>query len=144
MAGKRATRYSADDYSLSIANLEINSGRGTDTFVEIAAQEDDFGYKAGIDGEGVFYEIPGDYTLITVYLMQTSAGNALLSGLHIASKKAKGLLYPIAGSDSRGTSKIISEACMIMKMPDEAFAKEPGVITWVIGVHDPERLIGSH
>lgn len=144
MAGKRATRYSGNDYVLDVAGVNIDSGRGPDTFVEIAQQEDDFTYAAGLDGEGVFAENLNHYTLVTLYLMQTSTGNAKLTALHNASRLAGGLLYPISGQDSRGTSKIVSEACMIMKMPDEAFAKEAGVIAWVIGVHDPDRIIGSH
>lgn len=144
MAGKRATRYSGNDYVLSIANVNIDSGRGPDTFVEIAQQGDDFGYSAGMDEEGVFFQNNNSYTLLTVTLMQTSKGNAVLSALHNASKRAGGIMYPISGEDSRGTSKIVSEACMIMKMPDEAITREPGVTQWIIGVHAPEREIGSH
>ena len=140
----RATRYSGNDYVLTVAGFDIDSGRGPDTFVEISQQEDDVTYAAGLDGEGVFSENLNRYTLITVYLMQTSAGNARLSALHNASRRAGVLLYPISGQDARGTSKIVSEACVITKMPDEAFAKEAGVVTWVIGVHAPEREIGSH
>lgn len=144
MAGKRATRYSGNDYVLSVANVNIDSGRGPDTFVEIAQQGDDFGYSAGMDEEGVFFQNNNSYTLLTVTLMQTSKGNAVLSALHNASKRAGGIMYPISGEDSRGTSKIVSEACMIMKMPDEAITREPGVTQWIIGVHAPEREIGSH
>lgn len=141
----RATRYSAKDYVLDLANLPIDSGRGTDTFVEIAGEEDDFGYQGGLDGEGVFFELSAsEYTILTVYLMQTSAGNATLSALHIASKKARGIMYPISGQDTGGTSKIVSEAAMILKLPDEAWAKEPGVNAWRIGVHKPDRFVGGH
>jgi hypothetical protein len=140
----RATRYSAKDYVLTIAGVDIDSGRGTDTFVEIAQQEDDVNYTAGLDEEGVFWENTNRATIMTVYLMQTSTGNAKLSALHNASRRAGILLYPISGQDSRGTSKIVSEACAIAKMPDEAFAKEPGVIAWMIKIHAPEREIGSH
>jgi hypothetical protein len=144
MAGKRATRYSGNDYVLTVGGLDIDSGRGPDTFVEIAQQEDDVNYSAGMDGEGVFSENLNRYTIITVYLMQTSTGNARLSALHNASRRAGVLLYPVSGQDSRGTSKIVAEACVIAKMPDEAFAKEAGVTTWVLKVHAPEREIGSH
>lgn len=144
MVAKRATRYSGDDYVLTLAGLNIDSGRGPETFVEIAQQEDDVNYTAGMDGEGVFWENKNTSTVLTVYLMQTSAGNAVMSALHNASKAAGVLLYPISGQDSRGTSKIISEACAIAKMPDEAFAKEPGVIAWMIKIHAPERTVGSH
>lgn len=144
MSSQRATRYSADDYVFDLAGQRVDSGRGPDTFIEIAQQNDDFTYNAGIDGEGVFSHNKNRGTLVTLTLMQTSAGNALLSALHNASIKAGGLLYPCAGQDARGTSKIISEACMITKMPDESFAKEAGTVSWAIMVHNPQREVGSH
>lgn len=140
----RATRYSAKDYALTVANVTLDSGRGADTFVEIAGEEDDFGYQAGLDGEGVFFSNPKKYTILTVYMMQTSQANAVLSALHLASLAAEGIMYPVSGQDSRGTSKIVSEAAMILKMPDEVYAKEPGVTAWRIGVHKPDRFVGGH
>lgn len=140
----RATRYSADDYTLTIAGVTIESGKGPDTFVEIAQQGDDFEYTAGIDGEGVFSHNENRYTLMSVHLLQTSSGNAVLSALHSASVRAKGLLYPIHGEDSRGTSKIVSEAAVIVKTPDETIARAAGETVWVIGIHNPIRTVGSH
>jgi len=106
----RATRWSANDYALDLAQQRINSGRGTATFVEIAQQEQNFDYQGGIDGEGVFWENLNNYTLINLYLMQASEGNALTSALHTASVKAGRLIYPIRGPDSRGKRQIVSDA----------------------------------
>lgn len=138
-----AKRYSADDYTFLLAKQKVDSGRGPDTFLTVAQQEDSVTYSVGLDGEGVFNFIPGRPVLVTLTVMQTSAANALLTALHIASEAAGGLLYPCEGQDSRGTSKIISEACAITKLPDETFGKEAGTVDWAIIVHNPLRAVGS-
>lgn len=140
----RATRFAGNDYVFLLANQNVDSGRGPDTFLSIAQQEDSVTYSVGLDGEGVFTFMPGRPALITLTLMQTSAGNALLTALFEASAAAGGILYPCAGQDSRGTSKIISEACAITKLPDETFGKEAGTVEWAILVHNPKRVVGSH
>jgi len=140
----RSTVYSADEVTCMVGGLNIESGRGDDEFLKIEQQEDDFSYKAGIDGEGVFSQNKNTYTLVTITLLQTSAGNAILSGLHTASKLAGGLQVPVYVEDRKGSSMLISAAGMITKMPDEAWAKEAGVTVWTIGVHQPERIVGGH
>jgi hypothetical protein len=139
----RATRYSAEDYTFLLAGQKVDSGRGQDTFLTIAQQEDSVTYSVGLDREGVFNFIPGRPVLVTLTLMQTSTANALLTELHNASDAAGGLLYPCAGQDSRGTSKIVSDACAITKLPDEGFGKESGTVDWAIIVHNPLRTVGS-
>lgn len=140
----RATVYSANAVTLTLAGLNIESGRGPDEFLRIEQQNDDFTYNAGIDGEGVFSENRNHYTLLTVTLMQTSQGNDVLSALHNASKLAGGSPFPAYVEDRRGTTKLVSGAALIMKTPDQTFAREAGTVVWVIGVHDPQRHVGGH
>lgn len=140
----RSTVYSGNAVTFSLSGITIESGRGEDTFLEISQQEDDFTYKAGLDGEGVWSENLNHYTLVTLTLMQTAAGNGVLSAVHNASKLAGGLPAPIFVEDRNGTSKMVSGAAMILKTPDETFAKEAGTTVWVIGVHSPERFVGGH
>lgn len=141
---KRSSVYSANAVTLVFGGLTVESGRGPDEFLRIEQEEDDFSYAAGIDGEGVFSEFNNKLTRVTVTLMQTAAGNGVLSAIHIASKKLNGSPSPIYIEDRKGTSKLVSSASMIMKTPDETYAKEAGTTVWVIGVHDPERFVGGH
>ena len=140
----RSTVYSADAVTLTLGGLQVESGRGPDEFLRIEQQEDDFTYTAGIDGEGVFSKQNNRFTLVTITLMQTSAGNGVLSALHNASKLLGGSPMPIYVEDRNGTSKLVSSAALIMKTPDETYAKEAGTVDWVVGVHDPERFVGGH
>lgn len=138
----RATTHSADEKVFTLAGVTIESGRA-DPWYQVAQQNDDFGYTAGVDGEGVFWQDKNEYTVIQLTLMKNAAGNAVLSVLHTASKLAGGLPVPCGFSDPKGTGKLVSEAALILKTPDEVEAKEPGTVVWFIGVHQPKRVVGS-
>jgi hypothetical protein len=140
----RATTFSANKWTFNFATFPIESGRGPDTVLEFVQQEDDFGYVEAVDGEGCFYENGKRYALATLTLMQTSAGNAVLGAIHIASKAAGGLPAPLFIEDRIGTEKIVSEAALIMKTPDLTVAREPGTRLWVVGVHSPKWIVGGH
>jgi len=144
MAGKRSTVYSGDAITFTFAAMQIESGRGPDEFLRVEQQNDDVSYAAGLDGEGVFNELLDRHTLVTCTLMQTSAGNNLLSAYHVASKKAGVLPAPIYVEDRKGNSLFVSDAAVIKKTPDMTFGKESDVVTWEFLVHDPESFVGGH
>lgn len=141
----RVTTWSADAWTFNFAGVAIETGKGKDEFLKIEQQSDDFSYTQGIDGEGVFNQLLGTYTKLTLSLLQTSAGNAILSAIHNASKLTLGgQPAPLFVKDRLGTSTMVSQAAVIMKMPDETAATEAGVITWEFGIHDPARFVGQH
>jgi hypothetical protein len=145
MSGKRSTVYSADAWSFHFGGIPIETGKGKDEFLAIEQQEDDFSYTGGLDGEGVFNQLLNNYTKCTLTLLQTSAGNAILSAIHIISRKTPGgQPAPLFVKDGLGTSTMLSAAAMILKMPDEKAGKEADVIVWSFGVHDSDRFVGSH
>lgn len=143
-AGKRQTVYSANAVTLNVASRAIESGRGPDEFLKIEQAADDFSHTAGLDGEGCFNELKDDYTTITVTLLQTSAGNGELWAIHQASKLAGGLMVPLFVEDRKGSSKLVATEAMILKNPDETYAKEAGTAVWVIGCSPDVRVVGGH
>jgi hypothetical protein len=144
MPGKRSTVYSGQAITFSVATISIANGLGKDVFLEIEQEGDDFSYVQGLDGEGVHNLIASGPTNLKVTLLQTAAGNGILSGLHIASRAAGGLTYPIAWEDRKGTSKGVSVAGVIKKFPAEKFGKEADEYVWEFILHDPERFVGGH
>jgi hypothetical protein len=144
MGIKRSTVYSGDAVTLSVGLLAIEGGKGKDTFLEIEEEEDDVTYVKGLDGEGVFEFNQGGATVVKVTLLQTSAGNAILSALHIASLAAGGLTYAIFYEDRKGTSKGASPACSIRKLPPEKFGKATEDVTWELICHGMSRFVGAH
>jgi hypothetical protein len=144
MGTKRSTVYSGDAVTLSVGLLAIEGGRGKETFLEIEEDEDTVVYDKGIDGEGVFSYTQGGPTTVKVTLMQTSAGNAILSALFNAAVEAGGLTYALFYEDRKGTSKGASPAAAIRKLPPEAFGKTAGEVTWEIICHGMSRFVGAH
>lgn len=141
---KRSTVYSGNAITLSVGFLAIEGGRGTDTFLEVEEEEEDWEYTVGIDGEGVFSLKSKGATRMKVTLLQTSAGNAILSALHIASLEADGLTYPAFYEDRKGTSKGASPSVVITKLPPEKFGKVADVVTWELLCHGMARFVGAH
>lgn len=142
--GNRSTVYSANAVTLNFATQLIESGRGPDEFLKIEQQADDFSHSSGLDGEGVWNELLDKYTLVTVTLMQTAAGNGVMWAIHAASKLLGGSPSPIYVEDRKGTSKLADTSALILKTPDETYAKEAGTVVWVIGVNSPNRVVGGH
>jgi hypothetical protein len=141
--------YNSNQVIALAGTIPIDSGRGDDEFCAIAKAEDEATYKASVDGAGTMSETNNTYHTVTMTLMKTSKGNALLSGLHKAGL-AQGngrtkIIVPISVVDkgSNGNLFIAPEA-WIVKFPDESYAKEANTVQWVFGCHDPERFIGGH
>jgi hypothetical protein len=146
MPGNKSTVYDASAVTLNFATQTIDHGRGEEggTFLEIAQQNEDIGYKGSVSGFGTFFKKGNRYTIVRVTLPQTSNGNDVMMAIHIASQLLGGSPAPIGIKDQNGNSKFASDAAMIIKTPDETFAEEPGTVVWELGVHDPARFVGGH
>lgn len=144
MPASRATVYSANAWTFNFGGLAIETGKGKDEFLKIVQSEDTFTYQQGIDGEGVFSNGGATSVEVTLTLLQTSAGNSVLSAIHTASLALGGAPSPMFIEDRNGTSKTGSIAALIKKWPDDGAAAEAGMRTWEFIVHDPIRWVGSH
>lgn len=144
MPASRATVYSANAWTFNFGGLAIETGKGKDEFLKITQKEDTFTYQQGIDGEGVFSFSGASSVEIELTLLQTSAGNAVLSAIHTASLALGGSPAPLFIEDRNGTSKTASVAAMIKKWPDDQAASEAGMTKWEFIAHDPVRFVGSH
>lgn len=138
--------YSANEITFNFSGIPIDSGRGDDEFCEIAKVEDTFSYKSGVDGEGTRSESKNTYHKVTLTLMRTSSGNALLSAIHngdIAIPGGSGVA-PILIRDRQGTSTFVAAEAWIEKIPDNVYAKEANTVKWVFGVHAPDNFLGGN
>jgi hypothetical protein len=145
MTGNANSTYSADAFSFVYALIPIESGKGPDEFLKSTQQNDEVTLTTGLDGESVFNIIKDTSRLVTLTLLYTSKGNAILSAYLLASRKVEGgLPAPLAIKDRLGTTTELSAAAMIKKMPDMAAAKEAGVVVWEFLCADSDAFIGSH
>ncbi|QDJ52807.1 phage structural protein [Bordetella hinzii] len=121
------------------------SGFAEDTFVTVAEIGEGISSVAGADGE-VARSMSRDSRLrITVTLLQTSAGNALLSALHDADRSTDGNgVVPVAVTDLRGTSLHAAESAWIVKKPDAAYAAKVGTREWVIETGPAVNVVGGN
>ncbi len=138
--------YSASEITFNFAGIPLDSGRGDDEFCAITKVEDTFTYKAGVDGEGTRSESKNSYHKVTLTMMRTSSGNAILSAIHNGDMAVPGGLgiAPIMVRDRQGTSTFVAAEAWIEKIPDNTYAKEANTVQWVFGCHQPVNFVGGN
>jgi len=121
------------------------SGLAEDTFVTVAEIGGGITSVAGIDGE-VARSLSRDSRLrITVNLLQTSDGNALLGELHRTDKATDGNgTVPVTVTDLRGKSLHAADSAWIVKTPDAAYGAKVGNREWVIETGPSINMIGGN
>lgn len=137
--------YSADAWTFNYAGLAVESGKGPDEFLKSEHVDAESTMTVGLDGSTVFNQIKNKSRKMTLTLLATSKGNAVLSAYYNAHRRTEGgLPAPLFVEDRLGTTKEISSAAVIEFMPDFAAGKEAGVIVWSFLVADAETFVGSH
>lgn len=138
--------YSAMEHSFSFAGVPNDSGRGPDEFVSWEQKEDNFSYKAGVDGEGTYSENKDDYTELTLTIMQSSTYNDYLSGVlkgDITLPGGAGIATLLV-RDRQGTTLLMSTSARILGWPKQSRGKEVGTNQWKFGVPNPQRFDGGN
>jgi len=138
--------YDADQVSLIIVNIPIDSGYADGEFVRIEQDTDDFGDMVGTDGEVTRYKTNDRRATVTVILAQSSSGNAVLSALNNLDRSQPGGagIGTLLIRDKQGTAIYTADKCWIAKPPDVSFAREPGPREWKIRVANLRRLDGGN
>lgn len=147
MGLKQFAAYSAEDVIFTVGGVPIDSGRGDDEFLSISKTEDEVTYKASVDGDGTTSTNKNTYHEVTLTMMQTAKGNAVLTGIHkLGKSNSKGFVVVPIGVLEKGSlgDVFVAAEAWIKKFPDETRAKETGTVQWVFGVHNPERAIMGH
>jgi hypothetical protein len=138
--------YDADEVTVSIAGLPIDSGYDDGEFCRIEQEADDFTDKAGTDGEVTRSKTNDRRATCSIILMQSSDGNALLSGLNNIDRLAgNGAgVGPFLVRDRQGTALYAAAESWISKPPDVSFDREPTAREWTIRVANLERFDGGN
>ncbi len=138
--------YDADEVTVSVAGLPIESGYDDGEFCRIEQEADDFTDKAGTDGEVTRSKTNDRRATISILLMQSSDGNALLSGLSNIDRHAgNGAgVGPLLVRDRQGTALYAAAECWISKPPDVSFDREPTGREWTLRCADLERFDGGN
>jgi hypothetical protein len=138
--------YDANEVSVVICNIPIESGFADGEFVTIEQESNDFEDVVGTDGEVTRSKTNDQRATITVKLMQSSDANAALSALNNLDKATGngagvGVLLI---RDKQGTSLYQASKCWIAKPPDVPFDKTGTAREWMIRCADLKRLDGGN
>lgn len=135
MTTTRVTTFSADEQTLSIAGQQIDSGFAEGEFVSIEMASDDFGDKAGADGEVARFKTNDRRATIKIKLLQTSLGNNILSQLRrLALDSVNGADVGVFELRDRSSGVLVAHAdkAWVMKPPTVARAREVGEVEWTL------------
>ena len=138
--------YDPDQVSIMVCGIPIDGGFADGSFIEIEQDSDDFVDVAGTDGDVTRSKTNDRRATVTLTLMQSALGNALLSALsNTDKKKPNGAgVGPLLIKDNQGTTLFAAEKSWIAKGPPVAFDKTAGPRAWKIRVADLERFDGSN
>lgn len=137
--------YDANEVSLVVAGLIIDSGYADGEFVKFEQDSDDFSDVVGTDGEVTRSKTNDRRFTATVTLMQTSDGNSKLTALNNLDRNASNGagVGPFLLKDRSGTALYAASKCWVAKPPDAGFGKEASSREWKIrGVYD-KRIDGG-
>jgi len=138
--------YDANEVTVNFATRPIESGFDDGEFCRIEQDNASFGAKQGTDGQVTRFKTNQDLTTVTIILMQSAEGNAILSALLNADLLASNGagVAPILIRDRQGKSAFASPEAWITGPPKVAYGREPGAREWTIQCANPKRFDGGN
>lgn len=117
----------------------VISGYADGTFINIEFDEQQWNKTTGADGHTARSKTNNYAGKVTLTLMQTSAGNDVLSALWVADKRNNGGVVDLLVTDALGNTRWSATNAWVQKMPNQGFGKESDTREWVI---DCTSLLG--
>lgn len=138
--------YDADQVTVVLANIPIDSGYADGEFLRIEQDSNDFSDYVGTDGEVTRSKTNDRRATITLILAQSSTGNAILSALNNLDREASGGagIGTMLIRDKQGTSIYTASKCWIAKPPNVTFGRETSTREWMLRVANLRRLDGGN
>lgn len=115
-----------------IVDDRILTGFAKGSFVVVEKKEDDFTTEIGSDGEGARTQSADESGSVTVTLMQTSAGNDLLSELRDADKASGANVFSVMIKDGSGRTIVTAAEAWIRKVPNSEFSDQKTDRPWIL------------
>lgn len=136
--------FDANRCTLSIAGRVINSGFADGDFVKVTMASDAWSDKAGTDGEVTRSKTNDPRADVSVFLMQTSDGNDLLSQIYAADRAAPNGagVGPFLLRDQDGRTAVRGQ-CFITKLPEVARGREAGTCEWKLRLIVSDYTVGG-
>lgn len=134
--------YDANEVTIQIGTILVDSGYADGEFLRIEQEEDDFTDEVGTDGEVTRSKTNDRRATITVLVMQTSSSMQALSALSFLDKNTPNGagIVPIMIRDRNGASIYTAQQGWIQRAPDVSFDRAATPREWVIRVGDLVRV----
>lgn len=146
MTSSKVSTFSADEVSLSIAGLTIDSGFADGEFVSIEPAADDFADKVGADGEVARSKTNDRRATVKIKLLQTSEGNDKLSALRlidINNPNGAGV-GAFMLRDRSGRLVATAPKAWVMKPPTPSRGREIAEMEWTLRVGHLDLFVGGN
>ncbi len=135
--------YNPNEVIVSFAGLSI-TGFTNEDFISVERTTEANSSGVGVGGEVTINISSDNRKTVTLRLQQTSADNALLSGIFNVQRLAgTPLISPIAIKDGLGNELHTAPEAWIMNEPDADFGPEAGQREWVIECANMKSFIGG-
>lgn len=122
----------------------LATGFAEDRMVTIEKDENDYDDIVGVEGEVTRSKNNNEAAIVTLYLMQSSPSNEVLSGFRAADKASPGSgVFPFGVKDGNGTSLHTAESAWVQKGPTSEYGKKPGPREWKIRLAKLRESVGS-
>lgn len=138
--------YDADQVTINLAGIPIDSGYADGEFLSLEKVEDDFSTVVGTDGTVTRSKTNNQLWNVKIRLMQTSQGNDALSALRNADllgQNGAGV-GTILIRDRQGTTLYMGSKAWIQKPPDKSFDREAKERVWSLQAVFDIQVDGSN
>lgn len=135
MTTNRLKVYSADEVTLILAGILIDSGFADGEFVSVEPAADDFGDKVGADGEVARYKTNDRRATAKIKVLQTADGNTQLSALRnsdVNNPNGAGVGVFELRDRSSGALLVHADHAWIQKLPTVSRGREISENEWTI------------
>lgn len=145
MATNLFNTYSAEEISIVLGGIAITGGRGTDTFLSIAYNEEMYTLAVGVGNDSTRSKTNNRSAQLTITLMYNSPVNTELSALFNLDANSPGGagVVPFFCRDNNGDTLLSAKNCWIMKMPDFELGRESGEVEWVLEAANLLTVVGG-
>lgn len=138
--------YSSSNVKINIAGIPVVSGFADGEFVRIERDTEAFTDVVGTDGEVTRNATKDNRATVTLFLMQSSEANQVLSQLHNSDKNAEGGagVGRFLVEDLNGGNRHESAQCWIQNDPAISYDREATSREWTIRVSNLVNTFGSY
>ena len=137
--------YNYDPKAVAVVfNATLIKGFADGDFVSVSYESDKWEHTSGADGEEIRTKSNDNRATLTLTLMQSSASNAVLSAAYLLDEAGNAGAFPIAITDTTGTSLVTGESAWIKKLPDFNRGKSATTVEWMISIANAKVFIGGN